>query len=155
MASHFPEIENVESPLGPVESIWATSATHIGMRGTFTINRVSYNVRLDLHYRDGIWQRGYQGEWSDVYHALMIDRDWDWSKGSRPEPSQSAREKAVDALVPWLAAFAENEGAEIIRQAGIKRHAQDIASKQEQIEKLRAEMATAEAELAFLQEETA
>ena len=64
MSEYFPSIEGVDTPLGPSETIWATSETHIGMRGTFTINRVAYRVRLYLHYRDGIWQRGDKDDWS-------------------------------------------------------------------------------------------
>ena len=152
MAKYFPSVESVETPLGPAEEIWATSATHIGMRGTFTINRVAYSVRLDLHYRDGEWQRGSKDDWSSIWHALMIDRaEWDWTKGTRPAASASAREKA-EVLVPWLAAFAAGDGAEIVREAGVADHTRKIESKREQIEKLRGEIEQAEQELAALEQ---
>lgn len=151
MSNHFPNVENVETPLGPAEDIWATSATHIGMRGTFTINRVRYRVRLDLHLRDGVWQKGYKDDWSTIWHALMLDRDdWDWTKGRAPDPSAAARTKADEALVPWLAAFAVGDGAEIVRAAGVKKHENDIHAKRQEIEKLRAEIETAENDLAAL-----
>lgn len=66
----FPKIEQpdnrLETPLGPASEVWATSERHIGMRGAFTINRVEYDVRLDLHYRDGEWQEGYEDESGEV-----------------------------------------------------------------------------------------
>src|SRR4051794_27501714 len=114
MATHFPHVENVDTPLGPAEDVWATSDTHIGMRGTFTINRVAYRIRLDLHLRDGVWQEGDKDDYSARFHALMINRV-DYGR----DASASAREKARNALVPWLAAFAVNEGAEIVRNAGV------------------------------------
>jgi hypothetical protein len=147
----FPKVENIETPLGVAEEIWATSDTHIGMRGTFTINRVAYRVRLDLHYRDGAWQRGDKDDFSAVWHALMIDREWSYPGGkARPETSSSARTKAQDALVPWLAAYAAGDGTELVRTAGIDAHAAKIASKEEQIAKLIAEVAEAQRELAAL-----
>jgi hypothetical protein len=152
MSHHFPHVENVETPLGPAEDIWATSDTHIGMRGTFTVNRVDYRIRLDLHYRDGIWQKGDKDDWSAIHHALMIDRVWDYPNGKkRPDTSSAAREKADAALVPWLAAFAQGEGAEIVRAAGIAHAEQTIASKRETIAKLRNDIEQAERELAALE----
>lgn len=150
--SHFPHREAVETPLGPCESIWATSATHIGLRGVFTINRVDYSVRLDLHLRDGVWQEGDKNDWSSIWHALMIDREWNYPGGkARPDTSASARTKAREALVPFLAAYAVGDGADIVRLAGIQRHAETIESKRATIEKLRAEIDTAERELAQLE----
>ncbi len=152
MSKYFPTVSTVETPLGPCEEIWATSATHIGLRGTFTINRVLYRIRLDLHLRDGVWQEGDKDDWSTRFHALMIDREWDYPGGKpRPDTSPSARTKARDALVPWLAAYATGDGAEIVRQAGIEAHAREIESKRSQIEKLRAEIEAAEHELAALE----
>ena len=148
----FPKIEGVETPFGPAEEVWATSATHIGMRGTFTINRVDYRVRLDLHLRDGKWQPGDKDDWSAKFHALMIDRDWDWSRGKRPDTSDSARGKARDVLIPWLAAYAVGDGAEMVRTAGVEHHEQEIKSAREKIAKLEAEIADARAALAALEE---
>lgn len=146
----FPKLENVETPLGTADEVWATSSTHVGMRGTFEINRNRYRVRLDLHYRGGEWQRGDKDDWSAVYHALMVDREWDYPGGKkRPDTSDSARKKA-ETLVAWLAAFAVGDGAEIIRAAGIDAHAAAIASKEAQIAKLTAEIAEATRELAEL-----
>lgn len=148
----FPEITEVETPLGPAEKVWATSATHIGMNGTFTINRVDYRIRLDLHLRDGVWQRGDKDDWSAKYHALMIDRVWDYPGGKqRPDTSPSARKKAEEALVPWLAAYATGDGAEMVRQAGVHRHEVDIASKRQEIAKLEAEITEAREALASLE----
>lgn len=149
---HFPSIETVETPLGPCEEIWATSATHIGLRGTFTINRVSYRVRLDLHLRDGVWQEGDKDDWSAKFHALMIDREWDYPNGKpRPDTSTSARGKARDALVPWLAAYAIGDGAELVREAGIRHHQSNIDATRAQIEELRVKLAAAEQELAQME----
>jgi len=150
----FPKIEGAETPFGPSEEVWATSATHIGMRGTFTINRVDYRVRLDLHLRDGKWQPGDKDDWSAVYHALMIDRVWDYPGGKqRPDTSSSARNKARDALVPWLAAFAVGDGAEMVHAAGVHRLQVDISSKRQEIVKLENELADARVALAKLEEE--
>lgn len=146
----FPEIENIETPLGPADSVWATSDTHIGVRGTFEINRVRYRVRLDLHFRDGEWKRGDKDDFSAVWHALMIDREWDYPNGkARPETSTSAREKA-EILVPWLAAYATGDGAEMVRTAGAAAHAAKIASKENEIAKLAAEIEEAQNALAEL-----
>lgn len=149
----FPKHQNIETPLGPADEVWATSETHIGMRGTFTINRVSYRVRLDLHYRDDEWQRGDKDDWSAKYHALMIDREWDYPGGkARPETSSSARTKAADALVPWLAEYAVTDGAEMVRKAGADDRARKIESAHSKIAKLRAEIEQAERELVELTE---
>lgn len=147
----FLKHNDIETPLGLADEVWATSATHIGLRGTFVINRVSYRVRLDLHYRDGMWQRGDKDDWSAIWHALMIDREWDYPGGKpRPDTSASAREKA-EVLVPWLASYAEGDGAEIVRQAGIKHHEQEIESARAQIAKLEAEIEDAREALAELE----
>lgn len=148
-----PKVNDVETPLGVSEEIWATSGTHIGMRGTFEINRVRYRVRLDLHYRDGIWQRGDKDDWSAKFHALMVDREWDYPGGkARPDTSQSARTKA-EALVTWLAEYAsEGVGAEIVRLAGVQRHEQAIESARLQIAKLEADVIEAREALAILEE---
>ena len=149
----FPEIEAVETPFGPAESVWATSETHIGMRGTFTINRVDYRVRLDLHFREGEWQPGDKDDWSAKFHALMIDRVWNYPGGKqRPETSSSARTKAREVLIPWLAAFAVGDGAELVRLAGVQHHQGEIASKRQEIAKLENELADARVALATLEE---
>lgn len=144
----FPATENVETPLGPCESVWATSETHIGMRGTFEINRVAYRVRLDLQFRDGEWKRGSKdGDWSSYWHALMVDRaDWNGKPAS-----DSARKKAEAALVPWLAAYAVGEGAEMVRKAGTEDKQRKIESARAKIESLRAEIEQAEQDLAALE----
>jgi len=150
--SYWPETAAVETPLGPCDKVWATSETHIGMSGTFTINRVSYRVRLDLHLRDGAWQEGDKDDWSARFHALMVDREWDYPGGKpRPATSTSARTKAHDTLVPWLTAFAVGEGAEILRTAGVKDRERKIESARAKVEKLRAEIAAAQADLAELE----
>ena len=61
----FPKIEGAETPFGPSEEVWATSETHIGMRGTFTINRVDYRVRLDDRLLDV-----HAGKRADRVHGL-------------------------------------------------------------------------------------
>lgn len=146
MSHHFPHVENVETPLGPAEDVWATSSTHIGMRGTFTINRVAYRIRLDLHLRDGVWQEGDKDDFSARFHALMINR-----ADHGRDASSSARDKARSAFVPWLTAFAQDEGAEIVRAAGIAHAEQAIESKRETIAKLRNDIEQAERELAALE----
>lgn len=151
--SSFPEVADIETPLGIAEYVWATSATHIGMRGTFTINRVNYSIRLDLHLREGVWQPGDKDDWSSKWNALMISRDWDYSKpGRRPDPSSAARTKAWDTLVPWLAELATGDAAEMVRAAGVLDQERKIAAKQAEIEKLKAEIEQAEQELAALQQ---
>ena len=147
----FPKTTEVETPLGPAESVWATSATHIGMRGVFEINRVRYRIRLDLHYRDGMWQRGDKDDWSAIWHALMIDREWSYPGGKpRPDTSPSARKKA-EVLVGWLADYASGDGAEIVRLAGVKHHEQAIESAQARIAALENEIAQAREALVLLE----
>lgn len=158
----FPSIEGVDTPIGPCETVWATSDTHIGMSGTFTVNGVAIRTRLDLHYVNGEWQRGYvkdggtEIDWSSRFHALMTDRADDFSPPDykKKDVSASARGKIEAALVPWLAEYATGEGAEIVRAAGEDAQRAKIASARQKIEDLRAEIASAEAELERLTAET-
>lgn len=115
---HFPEEKFVKTPLGAADQIWATSDTHIGLSGTFYVHRVDYRVRIDMRFRDGEWQLGEEDTHTSRWNAILISRDWDYARGRRLDPSPAARKKILDTLVPWLIAFAQNEGAQMIKEAG-------------------------------------
>jgi len=55
-------------------------------------------------------------------------------------------------LIPWLAAFAVGDGAELVRLAGVQHHQGEIASKRQEIAKLENELADARVALATLEE---
>ncbi len=151
MSSHFPHVPLVPTPLGLADEVWATSDTHIGVRGVFEVNRCPYRVRLDLHFRDGKWQRGYNDKWETAWHSRMIDRDDSYADGKgKIETSSSARKKVENALVPWLVEYATGDGAEIVSAAGVTSHEKKIEAAKAAIVKLSEEIATAEAELASL-----
>lgn len=126
---HFPEAKTIETPLGIAEQIWATTDKHIGLSGTFEVNRVPYRVRIDLHFRDGEWKLGHDDTNSSAWNSVMISRDnWDYLKGRCPDPSSAARKKITGTLVPWLVDFAKGTGAQMITDAGVaKREKEQLA----------------------------
>lgn len=153
MTNPFPYANDVKTPLGPAEHLWSTSETHIGMRGEFRVNGVDYNVRIDMFFRDGIWQLGSEDTNSSRWDCFMVRRaNWDYLRGRCPDPSASARTKISDTLIPWLAEYAlTHAGQAMINAAGQRKRERAIQSAKSKIESLRNELVTAERELIELQ----
>lgn len=149
-----PCVLDIETPLGVAEQIWSTSEYHISSRGEYRINGVDYHVRVDMYFRDGIWQLGSEDNNVSRWDCVYIRRaNWDYLRGRCPDPSSSARAKVQKVLVPWLAKFALSDaGQEITNAAGIQKREQTIRSAHAKVKALNDELAEAQAELRELQE---
>lgn len=144
----FPHL-TLECPItigcGDVD-VWATSSKHIGASThDAQINGVRYSVRLDLHLRDGEWQRGDKDDWQAVYHALLIRRVEPKTGTYNTDASDSARHKAEQIFIPWLIEVAEStEGRELLVEAeGVA-----IAHELDKVKREQAELSARAVELA-------
>jgi hypothetical protein len=118
MFPHLTEECPITIGCGDVD-VWATSSKHIGASThDAQINGVRYSIRLDLHLRDGEWQRGYKDDWRTVYHALLIRRVEPKTGTYNTDASDSARRKAERIFIPWLIEVAEStEGHDLLVEA--------------------------------------
>lgn len=150
----YPEITDPQELELPVRlqpatgaRVWATSSTHAGFSAQLTVNRVLYDVRLDLHLREGEWGLQYQrgdGRLSAAYEALIMSRANYYAEGKPRDPSWAAREKALDELVPWFTSLLVSAAGDRLLRAA---EAEDIRMKQAEIDRELAEVRAREREL--------